>query len=309
MTNQNPYNCTLFNCKSLNKLSKLLCIDTMDEFNSLANKLDTNPMQFYSSFYNKNKRLVFSIKDRQINNLHKRLIKLFNVNIPTYLKGGIKKQSNITNAKFHQNNKHFLLLDIKGFYPSVTKSKIETQLMRTYQMSKDVARFISLLITIPQVNKKGQTVRALVTGSPLSTFFAFAINKKMFDELDKLSKTYAITYTVFVDDISFSSKATIPYKFNKIVNRIITKFNYQIHQGKLYRGKISDKTIITGVRKSKYGLRLKVEHKEKITNLLKKDSITTKEKDTLIGLIGYAQQINPKYSKLIHLIKESKEVD
>ncbi len=46
------------------------------------------------------------------------------------LKSGIKKESHITNALAHKNSNFFLLVDIKGFYPSTTKPKIKKQLKR-----------------------------------------------------------------------------------------------------------------------------------------------------------------------------------
>jgi len=229
-------------------------------------------------------------------------MRLFNIEQSSYLKSGVKKESHITNAKEHQNSNFFLLIDIKSFYPSITKSKIKKQLILTYKQSKDVAEFISNLVTVPQEKALGK--RALVTGSPLSQWFAYMINKKMFDELNKVSKEENITFSVYVDDITFSSKTIITYKFYTKVYNIISKYGYRIHQGKMYRGKLGNKTKITGIQFTKYGFRLLDKHKVKIRKILKSKNCSSQIK-SLLGLVNFSIQVNPKYSKYKYLIEKS----
>jgi len=328
----NSYQCTLYGVKSLNKLQAFLQIKEKNHFKKLSKNLNLNPMGYYSSFYNKDNRLVFTCS-KYITQLHKKLMRMFNIQQAVYLKSGVKKESHITNAKEHQDNNFFLLVDIKSFYPSITKSKIETRLIQNYKQSKDVAEFISNLVTVPQEKSNGK--RALVTGSPLSQWFAYIINKKMFDELYKVSKEENITFSVYVDDITFSSKKIITYKFYNKVYSIISRYGYSIHQGKIYRGKLGIKTKITGIQFTKYGFRLLEKHKIKIRNndIIKfkklKWSITPrklslkdynyqfykfyqpfkkgyeKEVKSLLGLVNFAIQVNSKYSKYKYLLDKS----
>ena len=258
-------------------------------------------MGYYSSFINQDKRLIFSCSE-YITKIHIKLLKLFAIEQSSYLKSGVKKESHITNAKEHQDSNFFLLIDIKGFYPSITKSKIKMQLIQTYKQSKDVAELISNLVTIPQEKANGR--RALVTGSPLSQWFAYVINKKMFDELYKVSKEENITFSVYVDDITFSSKKVVTYKFYTKVYSIINKYGYRIHQGKMYRGKLGTKTKVTGIQFTKYGFRLLDKHKEKIRKI-RDSNDCQKQIKSLLGLVNFAVQVNPKYSKYKYLIEKS----
>jgi hypothetical protein len=123
----NSYQCTLYGVKSLNKLQQFLQIEQKTHFKNLSLNLISNPMGYYSSFTNQDNRLVFKCS-KYITKLHKKIMKLFNIEQASYLKSGVKKESHITNAKEHQNSNFFLLVDIKSFYPSITKSKIKTQL-------------------------------------------------------------------------------------------------------------------------------------------------------------------------------------
>jgi len=296
----NPFFCTLYNCKSKNKLQKYLYIQDKNNFKKLGITLKKDPLQLYSPFKQKGRELFKC--SSLISRLHKRLLKLFNMPNPSYLKSGIKKESNITNVKFHNGSNFFLLIDIKSFYPSITKSKIKTQLIRTYKQSVDVAEYISNLVTVPQ--EKGLGDRALVTGSPLSQYFAYVINKKMFDELDSISKENNITFSVYVDDITFSSKQIITYSFHTKVYSIIKKYGYQVHNGKVYRGKIGNKSKITGIQITKYGFRLLDKHKCYIRDITHSKDCK-KQIKRLLGLVNYAIQVNPRYRRYMSKINKS----
>lgn len=297
----NSFQCTFYGVKSLNKLQQFLQIEEKKHFKALSLNLESNPLPYYTFFKNIDNRELCKCSP-YITSLHKKAMKLFNIKQPLYLKSGVKKESHITNAKHHESSNFFLLIDIKSFYPSITKSKIETQLIQTYKQSKDVAEFISNLVTVPQEKALGK--RALVTGSPLSQWFAYVINKKMFDELNKVSEEENINFSVYVDDITFSSKKIISYKFYTKIYNIINKYGYRIHQGKMYRGKLGAKTKITGIQFTKYGFRLLDKHKEKIRKILKSKDCKNQTK-SLLGLVNFAVQVNSRYSKYKYLIERS----
>lgn len=302
------YNCTLYNCKSLSKLQSYLYISDKIFFKKLNNDLNNSPENFYFSFTQKDTGRELFKCSNIINKLHKRLMKLFNIKIEPYIKSGIKRESHITNAKYHQNSKYFLLMDIKSFYPSMTKSLIKKHLILTYKQSSNVAEFISNLVTIQQAKADGK--RALVTGSPLSQYFSYIINKKMYDELQEVSKKENIIFSVYVDDMSFSSKAKITYKFHTKAYSIIKKYGYTIHtenDKKVFRGNAGNKAKITGVKISKQGFRILSKHKENIQKIIKSESHIEKQK-SLLGMINYAIQVNPKYSKYMNLLKKYKKI-
>ena len=103
----------------------------------------------------------------------------------------------------------------------------------------------------------------------------------------------------------------------------------------MYRGKLGAKTKVTGIQFTKYGFRLLDKHKKKIRNndilkfkklkwsiIPKKSSLKDynyqfynfhqpfirtydKEFKSLFGLINFAIQVNPRYSKYKYLIEKS----
>ncbi len=295
------YDCVLFNCKSENKLSNYLLINK-DTYNKLKKDFNKNSINYYRS-WQENGRELFS-GNTEIRKIHKRLVTLFDIKKTDYLKSGTKKQSSITNAKEHEQNNFFLFLDIQSFYPSITDKLIKKRLILDYKQSGSVASFISNIVTVPQ--EKINFDKALVTGSPLSQHFIYVINKKMFDELEELAKKEKITFTVYVDDIAFSSKTIIGHSFFKKVFNIIKKYQFNIHKSKTFRGTFSSKSHITGVQITKNGFRLMNKHKKKILNLVCEILKYNLEKDkkSLIGLLNYAIQVNQGYSKYKYIVEK-----
>jgi len=276
--------------------------------------------KYWTKIQNGKEREFFECKPLTLG-IHKRINKLLNINTetaPSYLKSGIKGMSYIKNAEVHNEKKYFLLVDIKNFYPSITKTKIKSLLIRKYNQSSDVAEFLSNTIT---VNQKKTNKRALPIGSPLSQNMAFFINKDMFDEISKLSIDYGINMSVYVDDVSFSSTSTIPFKFLNSVIHIIKKNGYDIASNKLYYGKLKPKNSnpkskrrldITGVHFTKYGAFLTASRNKKIKE--KRDIILLKQKNnelhdkelkSLIASIYQAILLNDKYRRYMKIIKNN----
>lgn len=267
------YECSLYNCKSEKKLSQYLLINDFNYYKKLRDDLKVNPMPYYryKNDIAVSGREFFQCLEK-IAHIHTRLRKLFG-NLPkeAYLKSGIKKQSYITNAQSHAQSNHFFLIDIKSFFPSITKDYIKQELILTYKQSSNVAEFVANAITARQV--KSENKRALVTGSPLSQYFAYVINKRMFDELYELAKLENITFSVYVDDISFSANRPIEHEFLRKVFYIIKSNGYKISKNtadkkKFYRGKIGINSTVTGILVKKNGLFIPKVRQDKIENNL-----------------------------------------
>lgn len=295
---------SLINLKSRKKLSELLFLSYPKEFKYLSTLYKNNPEKCFIRFTNKDGRELFKLTPNA-KKLHKRVHKLMSKEVlPNYIQSGRKKHSYLTNAFEHTEATNFFLIDIKSFYPSITLDKIKRNLIVDYNQSADVASFISNLITIKQ--RKTNGLRALVTGSPLSQSFAFYINKVMFDKLNNLAKEYNIRMSIYVDDISFSTKATIPFEFISSVHAILKSHDYDLSKGKgkYYRGEKGTNAELTGVKITKYGLFITDKRKDKIRNKI--DQLKVKADTTLfksiISSIVQAKLVNSKYDKYERLL-------
>jgi RNA-directed DNA polymerase len=153
--------------------------------------------------------------------------------LPDFVHGGVKKKSNITNAKKHQGNKYILTTDLQEFYPSIKSKRVYNTFVKL-GYSTHFSRLLSKLTTwkyeLPQ-------------GTPTSPHIANIV----FLDTDKLLKDLCdkneITYTRYVDDLTFSSQKDFKYLHSEILN-IVTSNDFKISQRKTY---YKPKQLITGI--------------------------------------------------------------
>ena len=138
--------------------------------------------------------------------------------LPTNIKGGVKGNDNIANARVHLGKKYKFKTDIKKYFPSIKYSRV-FGLYINIGCSPNVASILTHLTThkfeLPQ-------------GTPTSTHIAnliFLPNDLLIIEYCKIHK---VTYTRFVDDLVFSSALDFRNKCNEIVDFIL-KDNFRIN--------------------------------------------------------------------------------
>lgn len=160
-----------------------------------------------------------------------------------YLHSSIKKRSFNTNAKAHIGNKYVLALDLKDFYPSVSKMKIYSFFKNEMNLSPDAAMIYTVISTVK--NEKGEY--CLGQGLPQSTTLAFLTNYHLFNYIYYYALELRIKMSVYVDDIIFSSENEIPQEFINRLFGLIKKNKMLIKREKVHRyNNISTKKL-TGV--------------------------------------------------------------
>lgn len=158
---------------------------------------------------------------------------LARIELPSNVHGGVKKRSNISNAKPHQGNKYQFTTDLQDFYPSISSKRVyETFLELKY--STHFSRLVTKLTTwkyeLPQ-------------GTPTSTQIANLVFLKTDIALIELCNKLGITYTRYVDDLTFSSQQDFKPHLNTILETVKSGgFNISYRKTK-YKGEQN----ITGV--------------------------------------------------------------
>lgn len=164
---------------------------------------------------------------------------LSKIELPHNIHGGVKTKSNITNAKPHQGNKYIFVTDLKDFYPSV-KSKRIHDLFIELGYNKQFAFYMTKLTTW-----KGE----LPQGPPTSTHISNLFFLKTDYELIKICKEHNITYTRYVDDLTFSAQKNFQYLIPDLLS-IIKKSDLKISYRKTdYKGKQNVTGIIVLLHK------------------------------------------------------------
>ena len=121
---------------------------------------------------------------------------LSKIELPSNVHGGVKKRSNITNAKEHQGNKFKFTTDFQEFYPSVSFDRVYSMFL-LLGYSNHIAHWLTKLTSkdfeLPQ-------------GTPTSTHIANIVFLPIDKKLIRLCEENVITYTRYVDDLTFSSQ-------------------------------------------------------------------------------------------------------
>lgn len=177
---------------------------------------------------------------RNPSNLLKHVQKRIKVNIidkvelPKNVHGGVKRKSNITNAKVHQGNKYIFETDLQEFYPNINK-EIVFQTFLNLGYSHHISHWLTKLTT-----KDNQ----LPQGSPASLGISNLVFMQTDLKLIQLCDNSNIVYTRFVDDLTFSSQLDFGSKIQDILNIVIND-NLKISRRKTNYG--SSQTI-TGIQ-------------------------------------------------------------
>lgn len=153
--------------------------------------------------------------------------------LPPNIHGGVKGKSNITNAKCHKGNKYIFTTDLQEFYPGIKVKQVYGFFLKLGYTNL-VAGWLTKLTTW-----KGE----LPQGTPTSPLLANLIFSQADSYLIELSDENSITYTRYVDDLTFSS----PKDFKRLVPIIlenIQKIGFKINFRKThYQGQ----QLITGI--------------------------------------------------------------
>jgi RNA-directed DNA polymerase len=139
------------------------------------------------------------------------------IQLPTNIHGGVKGRSNISNAKPHQGNKYQFTTDLLGFYPSVKYDHVY-HLFLTLGYSDHVAHWLTKLTTWKHELPQGTS-----TSPHLANLTFLEIDKY----LNPFCKANKLTYTRYVDDLTFSSQENFKPILNDILG-IITSCGYKI---------------------------------------------------------------------------------
>ncbi|WP_417335919.1 reverse transcriptase family protein [Halobacteriovorax marinus] len=210
----------------------------------------------------KNQKKVRHIQEpkKELKKIHKRLCYLLSLRaFPIYLHSGVRNRSYKSNAMVHIENDFVVNIDIEKYFPSCKVSQVYRLFTEKYFMSKDVAHILSSLSTWCGV---------IPTGSPLSQLLAFLVSEDMFNEVSDYCQSNMLHFSVYVDDITLSSKNPISNHHIKNIVTIIEKYEFTINKSKLKRFDKYKAKEITGVVIHNKKLFVPFKRKKKIIELI-----------------------------------------
>ena len=221
------------------------------------------------------KRLI-NAPTEELKILQKRIYKytLSKVHIPSYVYGGIKGKNNIRNARYHQGNKFIFTTDLKNFFPSITNKQVFQMFLRE-GCAPSIARILTRLTTLHH---------EVPQGTPTSTLIANLVFKPYGEKIAELAESNALKFTMFVDDITLSSKTDFKNLIPEILD-IIKKSEFKInHKKTRYQTK---NPIITGVICQNNRLLAPNAYKKKLARLKREEYMNSNCTNQVRGLENY----------------------
>jgi len=158
---------------------------------------------------------------------------LSKIKLPKVVHGGVKKRSNITNAKQHQGKKYIFCTDLQEFFPNVNSKKVYDALINL-NFSSHFAHCLTELTTFKE---------EVPQGAPTSSHICNLVFLQTDIKLINLCKLNKISYTRYVDDLTFSSQKDFAQLIGEIISIIIAAGFKVSHR----KTKYSADQIVTGI--------------------------------------------------------------
>lgn len=194
------------------------------------------------------------------------------IELPDYAYGAVKGRDNVKNALKHRGKKYNFTTDLSNYFPSITNKQV-FEMFISNDFSPTIARILTKLTTY-----KGK----LPQGAPTSPTISNLVFVNTGLKLQIISNQNSLTFTTFIDDLTFSSKTDFKELIPTILN-VILKDNFIIsHQKTFYK---TYRPTVTGVIVTNNYLFLTEKFKTKLSNL------EGKTEEQILGLKNYAKKI------------------
>jgi RNA-directed DNA polymerase len=159
------------------------------------------------------------------------------------------KRDILTNARRHLNHKYLLNIDLDDFFHQVTIAKVAEIFgnMQWFSFDKECEALLSNLVCY-----KGRLPMGSPASPPLSNFAMYQADY----DLLRWAGSHQITYTRFVDDLSFSSSKIITEAYFEAINDMLYMHRFMPDKNKIkWYGK-TDLKEVTGLILGKNKLEL-----------------------------------------------------
>lgn len=215
-TKYNINQCALYKCRNKRRLADLLFVNprTLDKIVKNTN---------YYNFSLKKKdggNRTITAPYNELKKIQRRILELLvRVERPNWLISGERGKCYIDNGKAHQNSLYMLTVDIKTFYDNCKRERVFRFFKDYLNTSSDIAGLLTDIVTLQGV---------IPTGCPTSQLIAYYAYQEMFHNISKISQSHGCIFTLYVDDMTFSSQVPFdPKKLLKNIDLELRKFGHK----------------------------------------------------------------------------------
>ncbi|WP_373221422.1 reverse transcriptase family protein [Mediterraneibacter gnavus] len=225
----------LYRMRNRRKLAVLLGLPQ----NYFSNKREYKYCEFSKPKPNGDGERHFTVPSEELKLIQKALCRLLTrIETPDWVMSGKKHCSYITNAERHVKNQFVKTMDISRFYDSVQKKYIYKMFKDTFRMAEDIAWLMTDLVTYKGI---------LPTGSPSSQLIVYWTYCDMFAEINRIANNKGCIFTLYVDDMTFSSQVPISIELRKVIAEQLRRNNLKAKVSKDHYYQANKLKVITGV--------------------------------------------------------------
>ncbi len=195
---------------------------------------------------------------------------------PKEVMGFVPGRSVVDNASRHTRKYYVLNADLKDFFPSITRRRVQSALMRPpFSFGKEAARLLSGIccahadiakngritywdvqearrygIYVKVEDNKPSVPATLPQGAPSSPILSNAVCIRLDRRLAGLARRYEVAYSRYADDITFSANHNVfqeGYSFLKEFRKIISDEGFVLNEHKLRLQERGQRQEVTGL--------------------------------------------------------------
>ena len=161
--------------------------------------------------------------------------------------GFVCGRSVVDNARPHVGKRYILNLDLKDFFPTITRQQVADCLTaEPFGFSSLAAKLISGLATVRTKNNEEVLAQGFATSPTLSNF----ICREMDKEIASIATAQGITFTRYADDLTFSSDTDILRPQGELVQQvktIVERYGFRLNEEKTHLQRRGRRQEVTGL--------------------------------------------------------------
>jgi len=254
--------------------------------------------EFYRIFSKRSDGKARTIEEPRgtLKKVHRRLhILLSRMEHPEWCFSGIRGRSHVDNARCHAGVRYLMACDIHSFYQSSRKEYVFRFFHNRMKQVQDIAW---LLVDIATFDDH------LPTGSSSSSLLAFRAYEPMFQSLRDLAIDAEAEFSLYVDDMTFSSEKPLRAGLVGDVSRIVKAYGLELKKSKTrFYGPKRWKKVTGGAISPEGDVTIpnRLLHEiHRYSEALKRGGLVPSEIRRLHGLLSEARQIDPMFGEHLY---------
>ena len=286
------HQCALYKCKSKKKLESLLTIEP-GNLKNIQHTIKYHSFDIYKKNSDEKRRIT--APKRTLKAVQKRTLSLLQyIERPSWLISGEKGKCYIDNGVAHLNANYMLAVDIKKFYDNCRRNSVYLFFANRMHTSPDVAEILTDIVT----HNNG-----IPTGCPTSQLIAYYAYEDMFKQISRCAESYGCRFTLYVDDMTFSSSESFAWqRLAREVDIILRRFG---HRPKYSKVKFYSKDTAKPIT----GTIVTPNHDLDVPNSLQKKVYDNFQSLKVLDEQGKMEEAARTKQKLIGQIQASRNID